>query len=46
MYNTGDKPGKGEYQCTLCGEIIMLKSDDDPLPPCPVCANTTFKKLS
>jgi len=45
MYKTGEKPGKGRYQCTQCGEIITLDSDSDALPPCPVCANTTFNKL-
>ena len=27
MYNTGEKPGKGEYYCTRCGQNVTL--DDD-----------------
>ncbi|MBS3774422.1 MAG: hypothetical protein KGY70_04500 [Bacteroidales bacterium] len=46
MYRTGEKPGKGRYQCTKCGHIIRLDDDSDTLPPCPVCENTTWNKLS
>ena len=44
-YTTGQKPGKGRYKCTKCGEIIVLDQDSDTLPPCPKCHNTTFTKL-
>jgi len=46
MYRTGEKPGKGQYQCTKCGYIIRLDDDSDTLPPCPECDNTTWNKLS
>lgn len=44
-YSTGEKPGKGTYQCTKCGEIVNLDDDTDTLPPCPRCNNTTFRKI-
>ena len=46
MYTTGEKPGKGRYRCTECGHIIHLDDDSDALPPCPVCDNTTWNKVS
>jgi DNA-directed RNA polymerase subunit RPC12/RpoP len=33
MYSTGEKPGKGYYKCTTCGEIVHLDQDSDTLPP-------------
>ncbi|AYD39648.1 hypothetical protein D4Z93_03575 [Clostridium fermenticellae] len=45
MYSTGDKPGKGHYKCTNCGEIIYLDQDTDTLPPCPKCRMSTFTKV-
>ncbi len=45
MYTTGQKPGKGQYQCTKCGEIVVLDDDTDTLPPCPRCNNTTYNKV-
>ncbi|MFL0197492.1 hypothetical protein ACJDU8_18270 [Clostridium sp. WILCCON 0269] len=44
-YNTGDKPGKGSYKCTTCGEIIVLEKDTDFLPPCPRCRHMEFEKI-
>jgi len=44
MFKTGEKPGKGTYICTACGEIVVLNDDDDALPPCPKCHNTKFYK--
>ncbi|MDR0660843.1 MAG: zinc ribbon-containing protein [Prevotellaceae bacterium] len=44
MYNSGDKPEKGTYQCANCGHKIELKSDSEELPKCPVCGNSKFKK--
>ncbi len=43
-YNTGEKPGKGQYRCTKCFKIIILENDTDALPACPRCHNTKFKK--
>ncbi|MFR5047963.1 MAG: zinc ribbon-containing protein [Faecalispora sporosphaeroides] len=45
MYSTGEKPGKGNYQCTTCGEIVHLDDDTDTLPPCPKCNRTTYRKV-
>lgn len=45
IYNTGEKPGVGKYQCTNCGQIVVLDDSTDKLPPCPKCENTTYRKL-
>lgn len=45
MFSAGDKPGKGEYKCTNCGNIVELEADSDALPPCPRCGNKEFEKL-
>lgn len=45
MYDTGEKPGKGLYQCTKCGQVIRLDEHDDTLPPCPKCHGTRWKKV-
>ena len=42
MYTTGEKPGKGTYECTACGEQVVLDDDTDTLPPCPKCHNTSY----
>lgn len=44
IYNTGEKPGKGTYVCTVCGQEVILDDINDTLPPCPKCGATTFKK--
>lgn len=46
-YKTGEKPGKGDYQCTKCGQIVTLDDDTDTLPPCPRsgCHNTEYYKV-
>jgi len=44
-YSTGQKPGKGDYKCTSCGEIVHLEKITDTLPPCPKCRMSTFTKL-
>ena len=44
-YHTGEKPGKGKYKCTKCGQTVELNDNTDTLPPCPKCNNTTFIKL-
>ncbi len=43
-YITGEKPGKGTYTCTECGQTVVLDDNTDTLPPCPKCANTEFFK--
>jgi predicted nucleic acid-binding Zn-ribbon protein len=45
MNKTGEKPGKGSYQCTKCGKVITLEYVDDILPPCPDCHATSWRKL-
>jgi rubrerythrin len=37
MAMTGDKPGKGTYTCSTCGEQVTLNDATDTLPPCPSC---------
>ena len=44
MHKTGEKPGKGNYICTNCGQNVHLDDATDTLPPCPRCNNTTFRK--
>jgi DNA-directed RNA polymerase subunit RPC12/RpoP len=45
MYQTGDKGGKGEYQCYNCGTVIHINNDEVPLPKCPKCGSEVFIKL-
>ena len=45
MPTTGEKPGKGTYQCTNCGQLVTLDDDDDVLPLRPKCDNTEFTKV-
>lgn len=40
---TGQKPGKGVYDCTNCGTQVRL-NENDKMPPCPSCSNTEFEK--
>ncbi|MCO0816935.1 MAG: zinc ribbon-containing protein [Lactococcus lactis] len=44
MHSTGNKPGKGEYYCTSCGQNVTLDQNTDTLPPCPSCHHTQFRK--
>lgn len=44
MYKTGEKPGRGDYYCTNCGQKVTLDDNADTLPPCPRCTNTTYTK--
>ncbi|QNO15235.1 hypothetical protein HYG86_10915 [Alkalicella caledoniensis] len=44
MYKTGERPGKGTYICTTCGQIVRLDDSTDTLPPCPKCTETTYRK--
>lgn len=45
MYTTGEKPGTGTYICITCGQSVILDDNTDTLPPCPKCAETTYRKL-
>lgn len=44
MPTTGEKPGKGTYICTKCGQTVRLDDDSDTLPPCPKCEGTNYRK--
>ncbi len=44
MCKTGEKPGKGGYICTTCGQRVRLDDSTDTLPPCPKCTETTYCK--
>jgi len=41
IFKTGQKPGKGHYVCTNCGEDLVLDDDTDRLPPC-ACKGVEF----
>ncbi|WP_375379082.1 zinc ribbon-containing protein [Lactococcus cremoris] len=43
-YKTGEKPGKGTYRCTACGQSVILDDTTDTLPPCPRCSGISFTK--
>lgn len=43
-YSTGEKPGKGTYICTNCGQRVVLDDNTDTLPPCPKCNKTSYTK--
>ncbi|HCT94200.1 MAG TPA: hypothetical protein DIC44_05230 [Rikenellaceae bacterium] len=45
MYKTGEKPGKGLYRCTTCGQVIRLDDQTDTLPPCPKCHGATWIRI-
>jgi len=45
MPKSGQKPGKGVYECTNCGQVIVLDNKKDTLPPCPTCHKATFKPV-
>ena len=42
MSTTGEKPGKGTYTCTNCGQTVYLDQNSDRLPPCPKCGGTHY----
>jgi len=44
LHKAGERPGKGSYQCTTCGEIIVLEDDKQSLPRCK-CRNPTFVRI-
>jgi hypothetical protein len=35
MYDIGEKPGKGEYECLWSKDRVTLDDSSDKLPPCP-----------
>ncbi len=45
MHATGEKPGKGIYQCINCNQKVKLNGSSDTLPPCPRCRKSKYKKI-
>ena len=45
MATTGEKPGKGTYKCTSCGQLVELDDYTDTLPPCPRCHGTSYTRI-
>ena len=41
VIKTGEKPGRGCYVCTNCGQEVDLGARDK-MPPCPRCSNNEF----
>lgn len=37
MYDVGETPGKGQYNCRDCQWKVVLDNEDDRLPPCGSC---------
>lgn len=50
LYDIGEKPGKGTYQCTSCDSWkVTLDDDSDALPPCGKCGKgqkIKYRKIS
>ena len=44
IYVSGEKPGKGTYQCLECERTVVIDNDMDKLPVCPKCGRTFSKK--
>ena len=50
LYDIGEKPDKGTYQCTSCANwVVTLDDDSDRLPPCGSCGsgqNVRYRRIS
>ena len=50
LYNIGEKPGKGTYECVSCRKWrVTLDDDDDRLPPWGTCGSgqdVKYRKVS
>jgi|SRR5436305_564911 len=44
-FATGSMPGEGTYFCLVCGSQLALR-ETDPLPECPVCGTSRFRRDS
>ncbi len=44
MFTTDEKPGNGKYECTKCGEIVILNDKNKTLPTCTRCRNEDWDK--
>ena len=45
MLKTGDKPDKGTYKCTLCGQLEEINDHNDTLPLCLKCQGVEWTKI-
>lgn len=45
VFETGVLPGEGTYFCLACGSQLSLR-ETDPLPECPRCGATRFRRDS
>jgi len=45
MRMKGEKPGKGLYICTHCGQKVRIENDTESMPPCPNCQEATFRRI-
>jgi len=43
-WQSGEITGPGTLQCKQCGELLHFHQPGR-IPPCPLCANTDFKRL-
>ena len=46
MATTGEKLGRGTYECKVCGTTVALDDVTDTLPSCPKCDNITFDRIA
>lgn len=38
LFDIGEKPGNGDYQCIRCNQFeVTLANDKEPLPACQNC---------
>src|SRR3954471_19880017 len=44
-FTTGSMPGEGTYFCLVCGTQLALR-ETDPLPDCPACGTSRFRRDS
>jgi len=44
MFISGEQPGIGSYECTKCGEVVILKKKEDTLSQCIRCRNEDWDK--
>lgn len=46
MFNIGEKPRKGTYCCTNCGQQVRVDDDDDRLPRVRIAEGTVQALLT
>ncbi len=45
IFKAGEKPGRGIYYCTRDFYKIILNNEDEFLPFCPNCNNSSYIKI-